>query len=70
VAAASIFAREKFVKWLDDAGQKHGVHLGKGVSPIVKSAALELMQKHGREALARVAKLHFRTSQEVLAMLP
>lgn len=70
VAAASIFAREKFVKWLQDAGQTHGVHLAKGVSPMVKSAALELMQKHGREALARVAKLHFRTSQEVLAMLP
>jgi ribonuclease HIII len=70
VAAASIFAREKFVQWLSQASQTNGVHLGKGVSPMVKSAALELMQKHGREALARVAKMHFRTSQEVLAMLP
>jgi ribonuclease HIII len=70
VAAASIFAREKFVKWLDEAGQMHGVHLGKGVSPMIKSAAVELVQRHGRETLARVAKMHFRTSQEVLAMLP
>jgi ribonuclease HIII len=70
VAAASIFAREKFVQWLAQAGESHGVHLGKGVSPMVKSAALELMQKHGREALARVAKMHFRTAQEVFAMLP
>jgi ribonuclease HIII len=37
---------------------------------MIKAAAVELMQKHGREALARVAKMHFRTSQEVLAMLP
>src|SRR5205085_8036354 len=49
VAAASILAREKFVKWLDEAGQMHGVHLGKGVSPIVKSEALQIMQKHGPE---------------------
>jgi ribonuclease HIII len=70
VAAASIFAREKFVKWLNEAGQMHGVHLGKGVSPIVKSEALKIMQRHGPEVLPRVAKMHFRTSQEVLAMLP
>jgi ribonuclease HIII len=70
VAAASIFAREKFVKWLHDAGQAHGVHLAKGVSPMVKSAAVELVQRHGREVLARVAKMHFRTSQEVFAMSP
>jgi ribonuclease HIII len=69
VAAASIFAREKFVKWLDEAGQANGVHLGKGVSPMIKAAAVEFVQKHGREALARVAKMHFRTSQEVLAMV-
>lgn len=70
VAAASIFAREKFVRWLDETGQMHGVHLGKGVSPTVKAAAVELMQKHGREALAHVAKLHFRTAGEVWAMHP
>jgi ribonuclease HIII len=70
VAAASIFAREKFVKWLDEAGQMHGVHLGKGVSPMIKAEAVKIMQKHGSEVLPRVAKMHFRTSQEVLAMLP
>jgi ribonuclease HIII len=70
VAAASIFAREKFVKWLEEAGQVHGVHLGKGVSPTIKAAAIEFVQKHGREALAKVAKMHFRTSGEVLAAIP
>jgi len=70
VAAASIFAREKFVKWLEEAGREYHVHLHKGVSPTVKSAAVELVQRHGREILAHVAKLHFKTSQEVLAMVP
>lgn len=69
VAAASILAREKYVKWLDEAGQMHGVHLGKGVSPVVKSEAVQFIQKHGPEALPRVAKMHFRTSQEVLGMV-
>src|SRR5207249_4110880 len=39
VAAASIFARERFVLWLDDAGKQFGVPLPKGVSPAVKAAA-------------------------------
>jgi ribonuclease HIII len=29
-------------------------------------AGRELVIKHGREALAKVAKMHFRTSQKVL----
>ena len=65
VAAASIFAREKFVRWLDENGDRFGIKLPKGVSEAVKSAARELVQKHGRGALARVAKLHFRTTTEV-----
>lgn len=65
VAAASIFAREKFIGWLEDAGQRHGVPLPKGVSAAVKQSAAELVARHGRPVLAQVAKLHFRTSQEI-----
>lgn len=70
VAAASIFAREKFVTWLDAAGKIHGVHLPKGVSPMVKSSAVEMMQRHGQDSLAKVAKMHFKTAAEVYQMLP
>ena len=66
VAAASIFAREKFVSWLLDAEKKFGVQLGKGVSLMVKSSAREFVQRHGPEALAQVAKLHFKTTAEIL----
>ena len=67
VAAASIFAREKFVQWLDQNGSKIGFTLGKGVSAAVKSTAVKITQKLGAEGLAQVAKMHFRTAQEVSA---
>ncbi len=65
VAAASIFAREKFVQWLEQTGAKMGVVLAKGVSPAVKNTARKIVQKSGVEGLAKVAKMHFRTAQEV-----
>jgi len=66
VAAASILARDKFVRWLDTHSKKLGVLLPKGVSEGVKSAALAVVEKFGREALRTIAKMHFRTSAEVL----
>jgi ribonuclease HIII len=69
VAAASILAREKFVQWLRTTGLTYGVPLGKGVSPAVKAAAVEIVRRHGPESLSQVAKLHFRTTQEIHAML-
>jgi len=65
VAAASILAREGFVRWLASAGGKWGILLGKGVSGGVKAAASQFIAEHGREALGEVAKLHFKTAQEV-----
>jgi len=65
VAAASILAREGFVRWLATASGKWGLTLGKGVSAQVKAAASQFIAGNGREALAEVAKLHFKTTQEV-----
>ena len=70
VAAASIFAREKFVKWLEEAGRLHGVSLPKGASSAVKVAAAQFMRRHGGGSLSRVAKMHFKTAQEVCKELP
>ena len=56
VAAASIFAREKFVNWLDDTGKRSGVTLPKGASAAVKEAGREIVRQHGAEALGRFAK--------------
>jgi ribonuclease HIII len=66
VAAASILARERFVIWLDSRAKLLGIPLPKGVSTAVKSAAMQVVEKYGRDALVTVAKMHFRTSAEVL----
>ena len=68
VAAASILARERFVSWMDQASERGGIKLPKGASAMVKSAAKQLIAKHGAEALPKVAKMHFKTSAEVLGL--
>ena len=66
VAAASILARERFVRWMESRGRELGIVLPKGVSAAVKSAARTVVEKAGRDRLHTVAKMHFRTSAEVL----
>ena len=66
VAAASILARDRFVRWLDTHGKELGVTLPKGVSGAVKSAAQVVVEKFGRDGLRTIAKMHFRTSADVL----
>jgi ribonuclease HIII len=66
VAAASILARNKFVRWMEARSKALGIALPKGVSPAVKTAARAVVEKGGRNALRAVAKMHFRTSAEVL----
>jgi ribonuclease HIII len=66
VAAASIIARNEFVMRLRKLGKEYGVELPKGASAAVDAAGVELVKKHGREALGKVAKMHFRTSQKVM----
>jgi ribonuclease HIII len=65
VAAASILAREGFVRWLAKASEQWGMELGKGVSAQIKAAATAWITRHDRENLGEVAKLHFKTAKEV-----
>ena len=67
VAAASVLAREAFLDWLRDASARTGVELPKGASPAVVAAGRQLAARGGREALGEVAKLHFATTEQVLA---
>jgi ribonuclease HIII len=67
VAAASILARDEFVRRLSRLATEVGVPLPKGASPAVELAARAVLRKHGQEGLAKVAKLHFKTTQRVLA---
>ena len=66
VAAASIIARDEFVRRLRLLGRERGVELPKGASAAVIEAGRELVKKHGPEVLAQTAKMHFRTAQKVL----
>jgi ribonuclease HIII len=66
VAAASILARERFIDWIDKASAAGGIRLPLGASPAVVQAARELVARDGPEMLGKVAKLHFKTTHEVL----
>ena len=65
VAAASILARECFVNTLRELGDSFEMTLPPGANPRVKTAARHLIASHGRNALNEVAKLHFKTTQEL-----
>jgi len=66
VAAASIVARDEFVHRLGRLSSEFGIPLPKGASQAVELAAKSVVRKHGQEGLARVAKLHFKTTKAVL----
>lgn len=65
VAAASIVARYRFVKRLKYLSGQFGVTLPLGAGPQVKTAARQLVNVHGQASLKEVAKLHFKTTQEL-----
>jgi ribonuclease HIII len=66
VAAASIVARAEFVRALDELSREFDMDLPKGAGAPVLAAAREFVARHGREALIRAAKVHFRTTGQVL----
>ncbi len=65
VAAASILARERFVRWMTTSSEKSGVNIPLGAGPHVLTAARELVADHGEAILPKVAKMHFKTAREV-----
>ncbi len=69
VAAASILARAEFLLRLKRLSNEVGTTLPKGTSPTVELAARMVIKKHGQARLGDVAKLHFKTTQAVLAGL-
>jgi ribonuclease HIII len=62
VAAASILARDEFVRRLARLGAEHQMKIPKGASAAVDAAAKEFVATHGAENLSKVAKVHFRTA--------
>lgn len=67
VAAASILARERFIDWMDECSRRLGFALPRGATH-VKMEAARLITERGAEALPKVAKMHFKTANEVLGL--
>ncbi|PCI96143.1 ribonuclease HIII [Candidatus Aerophobetes bacterium] len=66
VAGASILARASFVEGLDELKEQFALKLPKGASAQVIDAAKIAVIKHGETILQDVAKLHFKTTEQVL----
>ncbi len=66
VAAASILARAEFLRRLKKLGEEFGIELPKGATNVIPTGK-RLVAKHGPQALSSVAKMHFKTSGQVLA---
>lgn len=65
VAAASILARSTFVNWLLNKGRELNFTVPLGASARVKQVASELVEKLGRDEVAKLVKTHFKTWNEL-----
>ena len=65
VAAASIIARDVFLQRLEQLSKEFQIQLPKGASQVIDTGK-QFVKRHGRESLRYVAKLHFRTTMDVL----
>lgn len=67
VAAASVLAREEFLRVLDELSEKVGVRLPKGASQQVDDVGRMLVRRDGVKVLDGIAKLHFKTTAKVMS---
>ena len=65
VAAASVVARAEFVIRMEEMEKQFGMEFSKGASATVKTQARAFCEKYGKENLNKIAKLHFKTAQEL-----
>ena len=66
VAAASVLARAAFLRSLRRLSEEIAIPLPKGATHVLPAARL-VLKKGGPELLARVAKVHFKTTKQLLA---
>lgn len=65
IAAASIIARDCFVKKVGVLSRRYRMKIPLGAGDNVIEAGREFISKHGRENLKFVAKLHFQTTEKL-----
>ena len=67
VAAASILARAAFLEGLENLSEQLGIPLPKGANHQIIETGKKLVKEKGKEILSEVAKLHFKTTEEILS---
>ena len=65
VACASIIARANYLNFMQKMNQEFALEFPKGASNKVKATAKEFCQKFSKEDLSKVAKIHFKTYNEI-----
>jgi ribonuclease HIII len=65
VSAASILARAAFLRGLEKLVKAWGLPFHKGAGPEVLAHARDFVRKHGHDKLGQVAKLHFKSTQQL-----
>jgi ribonuclease HIII len=66
VAAASVLARDAFLRGLVALSNKYGMEFPKGAGTQVVAAVHRFVELHGKVALPEVGKVHFKTFEGVL----
>ncbi len=64
VAAASILARAEFLRRLKSLGDQYEMELPKGAGNVIPTAQ-RFIERHGRQNLVNIAKLHFKTTLQL-----
>lgn len=65
VAAASILARNEFVKKMEEMKAAYGMTFPKGAGAQTLMAARDFVKRYGKEELLKVSKLHFKTTKDI-----
>lgn len=66
VAAASVLARNEYVIRLSQLESHYKLKLPKGASTATQNSAKAFLKQYGKGELSNVAKLHFKTTQQIL----
>ncbi len=65
VACASVLARNAFVEKIESLSLNFGINFPKGASKLTLEAGREFIKKYNKEDLKNVAKIHFKTYNEL-----
>lgn len=65
VAVASVIARYAFIKKMDELSNIYNIKFHKGASELVDEDAKEFVRKYGFDNLNKVAKIHFKNTNNI-----